>query len=171
MFDGSVGIGSGLFHPSLGMPQFAEFELSIEPVSIFGGEHPSAQALKFGMLDHHLHEPLAQSLTPVFVEDEYIADVSKRCFVTDHSGKPDLLVSKVNAKADRILDRGCGLFERAVARPVRLFREEFMNDSQIEPTFIRADRELAMVNIGHSCSLADYLADPDLSDRKLATCP
>src|SRR5688572_6023520 len=146
------------------MAKLGEFKLGIKPVSIFGRQHPSTQALKFRMIDDHLDQPFAQSAAAVFEQDKNVANVSECRLVGDHARKPYLLITVIQAEADRVLDRCFGLFDRASIRPIRFLREEFMNDRQIEEVLVGTDREFAFVDIGHFAATSQ-------SGQKLAYLP
>ena len=100
------------------MAKRSKFELLVESVSISSRQDPSPQTLQFRMIDDLLHQPLAQTLPAIFAYYENIADVSKRRLIAHHSGKSDLLIADIQPEADRILDRGLRLFERAFTRPI-----------------------------------------------------
>ena len=101
-----------LFHPTRGIGEFDEAELTVKSVGIACNEAPAAESLQVGMRHDAFHHPLAEGLSAIIFVDEDIAEIGKDCMISYDTRKADLFTAIVDAEVQRMLD---GTFDQ-VAR-------------------------------------------------------
>jgi len=95
------------------------------------------------MLHDALHHPLAQPVSAMRFEHEYIAEISDGCEIADDASKADLPCSSmINAEAQRMLDRAGDNISRNSLRPIAI-RQEFVDRIYIDPRGIGVDAVLS----------------------------
>ena len=145
-------VGSGAFHPTVGVNKPGKPVLFVQTVSVPRRQQPTPEALHIGLFDDRLHQPFAQTAAPMFLQNVNIADVRERRPVRNHTGKPDLRSSLVDAVAKRILYRRQRLLEGTVAAAQSGFsREKFVNAGDIESPLIGVDLVFALLSSHSSC--------------------
>src|ERR1043165_1643235 len=94
------------------------------------------------MRDDDFHHPLRESAAAMFRHNEDISHPRERRIVRHDARKPDLLLTVVQTKSQRILDRARDNLTRPPLSPVRMITDEVVNQIYVEPRTIGADRVL-----------------------------
>jgi len=100
-------------------------------------ERYTAKIFKLGISHNSFDQPLPQAFASVFWEDKDIADVTESCQIAQNSGKADLtrrtIIREINPIANsRICNRDFHYFPSPALSPVRFFRNEPVDDIEIE---------------------------------------
>src|SRR5256885_3500395 len=87
-----------------------------------------------------LHEPLAETPAAVPFEHEDVGQEGDDDVVRHHAREPDLPARVVEAEGERVLDRANHALARAARGPVGTTGEEVVDQVQVEPARVGADR-------------------------------
>src|SRR4030043_1090078 len=103
-------------------------------------EQDTPQALHVWILHHAFHQPLPQANAPMRWQDDNITNPTDYRAIRDHTGKADLLIDLIYAKAEAILNRFSHDAHRSTNRPMGGGVKEVMDHAHIQSGFISADR-------------------------------
>src|SRR4051794_13788249 len=125
-------------HEALHILQAVEAEAAVELVGVGGPEHPAAEALQLGGIEDRRHQALAEAIPAglgLDVDGGEPREGRRVGYDAREAGLP--AIGRVNAEADRVLDRAVHHLTRNARRPVRLRREEVVDAVQVEPRLVR----------------------------------
>jgi hypothetical protein len=103
-------------------------------MGVRGQQQETPETLEVFVFNDKTHQFLGQTLAAMRFEDEYVGKQRERRPVGDDAGKTDLRGAMVHTKAERIFDRAIDGGPWDAARPIAVFRQEFMNDCHIQTT-------------------------------------
>src|SRR5437868_2762973 len=102
------------------------------------------------MRDDYLRQPFRQIMSPMFAQDEHVGNPGKRGVVSNDAREPNLMFAFVNSKRQRVFDRARDDFAGTAGGPVGFVAEVVMNQIQVEPRAISADRVItAAPDVSH----------------------
>src|SRR3712207_4284090 len=133
----------GPLHPALRLVQVYKAELSVEPVRVLRRENPAAEALKLGVREDDLHQPLRQPAPAVRLQDEHVRQPREGRVVRHDAREADQLFALINPERQRVLDRAAHDVERAPLSPVTILADVAVNRAEVEPRPLRAYRVFA----------------------------
>src|SRR5215472_10314294 len=76
-------------HPALGL-KLREAGARVQAVRVARGEHDAAQTFEIGVIQHALHQPSAQSLTPLISTDVDVAHPRERSPISNDAQESGL---------------------------------------------------------------------------------
>src|SRR5687768_9903541 len=89
------------------------------------------------MIDHRLHQRLANAATAKFIEHKHVTDVRKSREVAYHAAESYEAIADKRTEAQGVFDRSSRLLERPITSPVCFLRKEAMNETDIQAVLVR----------------------------------
>ena len=134
-----VDIGVVDLHQAAGACWRPAAETGVEAVGIGGGDGEATQSLQLGMVEYGCHQCLAVAAAAILWQHEHVGQIAEGGPVCDDPSEGDLLTAELAAKAERMVDGPLQGGKGNAATPVGLFRQETVDQRQVEPPLVGAD--------------------------------
>src|SRR5262245_57289443 len=92
--------------------------MAVQFMRITCGQTPAPQALQIRMGHHYRYQPFAQTLAPLALIHENVAQIGKGGTIADHTSEANLRFPAIQTEADRVLKRAMNDFTRPALSPI-----------------------------------------------------